>query len=232
MTPVSINGLNVYPFTSVDEILTYIDKHPSLLVAINAEKVVNANSLTREIVNGGIGYCDGAGAVKAVRRKGGENAIRIPGCELWLNIIERYQKEKTFYIVGAKKEVNDEVVERLRSDYPHIKIVGHRDGYINTEEERQALIDDVAEKRPGVVFVAMGSPKQELLMGDMRKRHEAIYQGLGGSFDVYTGRVRRAPKWWREHNLEFAYRFIKQPSRFRREFKRLKFAWWLLIRKV
>ena len=232
MTPVSINGLNVYPFTSVDEILTYIDKHPSLLVAINAEKVVNANSLTREIVNGAIGYCDGAGAVKAVRRKGGENAIRIPGCELWLNIIERYQKEKTFYIVGAKKEVNDEVVERLRSDYPHIKIVGHRDGYINTEEERQALIDDVAEKRPGVVFVAMGSPKQELLMGDMRKRHEAIYQGLGGSFDVYTGRVRRAPKWWREHNLEFAYRFIKQPSRFRREFKRLKFAWWLLIRKV
>ena len=232
MTPVSINGLNVYPFTSVDEILTYIDKHPSLLVAINAEKVVNANSLTREIVNGAIGYCGGAGAVKAVRRKGGENAIRIPGCELWLNIIERYQKEKTFYIVGAKKEVNDEVVERLRSDYPHIKIVGHRDGYINTEEERQALIDDVAEKRPGVVFVAMGSPKQELLMGDMRKRHEAIYQGLGGSFDVYTGRVRRAPKWWREHNLEFAYRFIKQPSRFRREFKRLKFAWWLLIRKV
>ena len=69
-------------------------------------------------------------------------------------------------------------------------------------------------------------------MGDMRRRHEAIYQGLGGSFDVYTGRIQRAPKWWREHNLEFAYRFLKQPSRFRRELKRLKFAWWMLIGKV
>ncbi|MBR5436949.1 MAG: WecB/TagA/CpsF family glycosyltransferase [Muribaculaceae bacterium] len=232
MTPVSLNGLNVYPFTSVDEILEYVDRNPSLLVAINAEKVVNADDLTREIVNGGIGYCDGAGAVKAVKRKGAKDAIRIPGCELWLHIIERYQKEKTFYVVGAKKEVNDEVVAKLRTDFPDIRIVGHRDGYIRTDEERQALIDDVAEKRPDVVFVAMGSPKQELLMGDMRRRHEAIYQGLGGSFDVYTGRIQRAPKWWREHNLEFAYRFLKQPSRFRRELKRLKFAWWMLIGKV
>lgn len=95
MTTISLNGLNVYPFASVDEILEYVDRNPSLLVAINAEKVVNADALTREIVNGGIGYCDGAGAVKAVRRKGAKDAIRIPGCELWLNIIEKYQKEKT-----------------------------------------------------------------------------------------------------------------------------------------
>ena len=78
MTTISLNGLNVYPFASVDEILEYVDRNPSLLVAINAEKVVNADALTREIVNGGIGYCDGAGAVKAVRRKGAKDAIRIP----------------------------------------------------------------------------------------------------------------------------------------------------------
>ena len=55
-----------------------------------------------------------------------------------------------------------------------------------------ALIDDIAEKRPDFVFVAMGSPKQEFLMADMLKRHKAVYQGLGGSFDVYTGRAKRA----------------------------------------
>ena len=68
-------------------------------------------------------------------------------------------------------------------------------------------------------------------MSEMMKGHKAIYQGLGGSFDVYTGRVKRAPKWWQEHNMEFLYRFLKQPQRFRREYYRLKFLLWLLIGK-
>ena len=71
------------------------------------------------------------------------------------------------------------------------------------------MIDDIVEKKPDVVFVAMGSPKQELLMEEIQRQHRAIFQGLGGSFDVYTGHVQRAPKWWVEHNLEFAYRLIK-----------------------
>lgn len=69
----------------------------------------------------------------------------------------------------------------------------------------------------------MGSPKQELLMEEMMERHAAIYQGLGGSFDVYTGNVKRAPKWWVNHDLEFAYRLIKQPSRIKRQIHLVKF---------
>ena len=84
-------------------------------------------------------------------------------------------------------------------------------------------IKDVAEMKPNVVFVAMGAPKQELLMEEMSAVHSAIYQGLGGSFDVYTGNVKRAPKWWVEHNLEFAYRLIKQPSRIKRQIHLLRF---------
>lgn len=71
--------------------------------------------------------------------------------------------------------------------------MNYRNGYLKTPEERKALIEDIAEKKPDVVFVAMGSPKQELLMEEMLERHPAIYQGLGGSFDVYTGAVKRAP---------------------------------------
>ena len=81
------------------------------------------------------------------------------------------------------------------------------------------------------MFVAMGSPKQELLMGDMLRVHPAIYQGLGGSFDVYTGHVQRAPKWWVDHNIEFAYRLFKEPSRIKRQIHLVKFFWWLLIGK-
>ena len=77
----------------------------------------------------------------------------------------------------------------------------------------------------------MGSPAQEILMSEMLARHKAIYQGLGGSFDVYTGTVKRAPKWWIDHNAEFAYRLIRQPKRITRNAKFVKYAWWLLWKK-
>ncbi len=93
------------------------------------------------------------------------------------------------------------------------------------------MIDDVVRVRPDFVFVAMGSPLQELLMADMLSRHKAVYQGLGGSFDVYTGRVPRAPRWWIEHNMEFAYRLVRQPKRITRNIKYVKFAWWLATRQ-
>ena len=84
-------------------------------------------------------------------------------------------------------------------------------------------IEDIVAKKPDVVFVAMGSPKQELLMEEISKRHPAIYQGLGGSFDVYTGNVKRAPEWWVNHNLEWAYRLIKEPTRIKRQIHLVRF---------
>ena len=94
------------------------------------------------------------------------------------------------------------------------------------------MLDDIATKKPDVVFVAMGSPKQELLMEEMAERHPAIYQGLGGSFDVYTGHVKRAPQWWVDHNLEYVYRLIKEPKRIKRQIHLVKYAWWLMTKKL
>ena len=122
----------------------------------------------------------------------------------------------------------DDVVDKLRQDFEGINILGFRNGYINTDKERNLLIKDISEKKPDVVFVAMGSPKQEFIMDELMRVHPAIYQGLGGSFDVYTGRVKRAPFWWQKHNLEFLYRFLKQPQRYRREYYRLKFLFWMV----
>lgn len=221
---ITLNGVKVFPFTSFQQLLDYVSGRKGILVAINAEKILHATPQTREIINRNIGYCDGAGAVMALKRHGVSGAVKLPGCELWLKIIASlYRSGKTFYLVGGKQEVIDATVEKLRQEYAGIRIVGYRNGYLRTPEERQALIDDVALQRPDVVFVAMGSPKQELLMEEMLERHPAIYQGLGGSFDVYTGAVKRAPKWWVEHNLEFLYRLIKQPSRIKRQIHLLKF---------
>lgn len=221
---VELNGVKVHPFSSREELLDYVDQKKGILVAINAEKILHATSETRSIINRNIGYCDGYGAVMALKQKGYKDVVKIPGCELWLDLIRAmYRNGKTFYLVGGKQEVIEQTVAKLNMEFPGIRIVNYRNGYIKTDKEKADLIKDVAEMKPDVVFVAMGSPKQELLMEEMSAVHSAIYQGLGGSFDVYTGNVKRAPKWWVEHNLEFAYRLIKQPSRIKRQIHLLRF---------
>lgn len=230
---IELNGVKVHPFISHEELLSYVSQQKGILVAINAEKILHATEQTRSIINRNIGYCDGIGAVMALKKRGYHNVIKIPGCELWLKIISMtYQQGKTYYLVGGKQEVIDQTVKKLKDEFQGINIVNYRNGYIKTEEEKQELINDIAEKRPDVVFVAMGSPKQELLMEEMSQKHPAIYQGLGGSFDVYTGNVKRAPKWWVDHNLEWAYRLIKEPVRIKRQIHLVKFLFLVKCGKI
>lgn len=220
------------PFTSHDELLHYVMEQKGILVAINAEKILHATNHTRQIINRNIGYCDGSGAVMALRKKGYKDVIKIAGCELWLKIIEKFYLEHTFYLIGSKQDVIEETVYKLNKDFPGIQIIGYHNGYISTDELKQEIISDIVTKKPAIVFVAMGSPKQELFMEELQQHHRAVYQGLGGSFDVYTERVKRAPEWWIKHNLEFAYRLIQQPSRIKRQIHLLRFLWLLQMNKI
>lgn len=231
LNKVNIKGIELYPFTSRHQIAEFVNEHSGILVAINAEKILNQTEETRNIINRNIGYCDGAGPLMLLREMGYKEAIKVAGCELWLSLIEQYYKEKTFYLVGAKQPIIEETVDKLKEQFGGIRIVGFRNGYISSENEKLELIADIDEKKPDVVFVAMGSPKQELLMEELLRQHKAIYQGLGGSFDVYTGHVKRAPKWWVNHHVEWLYRLIHQPSRIKRQIKLLRFAWWIIVSK-
>lgn len=232
MNKVNIRGVKLYPFSSKKQIGEFAAEHPGILIAINAEKILYSTPETRSIINRNIGYCDGAGPQMMLHSMGYKDAVKIAGCELWLSIIRQYYKEKSFYLVGAKQEVVEKTVGKLKEEFRGIDIVGWRNGYIKTEEEKSALIDDIVAKKPDVVFVAMGSPKQELLMEQMLSRHKAIYQGLGGSFDVYTGNVKRATDWWVDHNIEWLYRLIHQPGRIKRQAPLVRFAWWILCEKL
>jgi len=210
--PVKVNGISIFPFQSRQLLLQQIESKRGILVAVNAEKILHATSQTRDIVNRNIGYADGLGAVWALRKKG-YKAVKIPGCEFWLDLINRYEKEKSFYLVGGKQEVIEKVVNKLQDEHPHINLLGYRNGYLKTENEKTQLLEEIEKLKPDVVFVAMGSPKQELLMEEMQKNNpNAIYQGLGGSFDVYIGKVKRAPDFWVKHGLEWAYRWLKEPK--------------------
>ena len=227
-----LNGVQTYAPSSRKELMDYAFKNKRILVAVNAEKILHATDEMRSIINRNLGYPDGMGAVWALRKKGFKNVQKIAGCEFWLDIITTYASTKTFYMVGGKDEVIEETVVKLKKNFPNIKILNHRNGYLNNDDEQSALIKDITDKKPDVVFVAMGSPKQELLMETMYRSHPAVYQGLGGSFDVYIGKVNRAPKWWIKNNMEWTYRLIKQPSRIKRQIHLVRFLFKLGCNKI
>lgn len=218
-----LNGVKTYAPQSRKELITYAFENKAILVAINAEKILHATDESRHIINRNLGFPDGVGAVWALAKKGLPDVVKIPGCELWLDILEQYHEKESFYFIGGKEEIIQQTVAQLKETYPQLQIANFRNGYIKTEEEKQTLIADIVEKKPSIVFVAMGSPKQELLMEEIQRQHTALYQGLGGSFDVYTGNVERAPKWWVKNNLEWAYRLVKQPRRIGRQIHLVRF---------
>ncbi len=225
-----INGIKTHVPNSKQELVEFVFKKQSILIAVNAEKILHASKETRSLINKNIGYPDGFGAVQILKKKGYKNAIKIPGCELWLEIIASYYKTKSFYLIGARQQVMDATVEKLKTKFKGINICKYRNGFIKTEQEQQDVIKDIKAHKPDIVFVAMGSPKQELFMESLQKEHKAVYQGLGGSFDVYTGYVKRAPKWWIKNNLEWANRLIRQPLRIKRQIHLLRFAYNFILK--
>lgn len=226
------NGINIYAPQSRIELINYAIFNHKILVAVNAEKILHASDKSRSIINRNLGYPDGIGAVWALRKKGFKKVVKIPGCELWLDIIKEYNSIKTFYLIGGKNDIIEATVKKLEKDFPGIQILNYRNGFLRNIEEKDKLINDIVEKQPDVIFVAMGSPKQELLMEEMQKKHTATYQGLGGSFDIYTGNVKRAPKWWIKNNLEWAFRLISQPLRVKRQIHLIRFFLLLQLNKL
>lgn len=230
MDRIIIQDMGIIPFNGTEDLLDYVQHNTGILVAVNAEKILKADDSLRALTRKHIGYCDGVGAVLVLRKYGYKGVSRIPGVELWLDIIRRFQTTKSFYFIGSTKETINATIESLNNDFPGINILGFRDGYFQGEERSQ-VIDDVVNKRPDFVFVAMGSPRQEDLMTDMYSRHPVVYQGLGGSFDVYSGKIKRAPKIFRSMGLEWLYRLIRQPSRFRRYLPLFKFFCYVVSSK-
>jgi UDP-N-acetyl-D-mannosaminouronate:lipid I N-acetyl-D-mannosaminouronosyltransferase len=227
---VSINGFRLFGFTDKDNLLAHVAAHKGILIALNAEKLYRRNSELQRLSQNGIGYADGAGAVWALKAQGLKNVTRLPGSELWLDLVEKFAPDSSFYLVGSTEKVIECVIQKLHSQFPSINIVGFRNGFLQSTDF-EGLEKDIVSKQPDVIFVAQGSPKQEQLMLSLQAKHPAIYMGLGGSFDVYTGAVRRAPALFRNNGLEWLYRLISQPSRIKRQIVLVPFAFRLLLRR-
>lgn len=216
-----IKNYKINAFASKNIFLNEIKDSKKILIAMNAEKIMKNDDQLKKIINQNIGYTDGFGAVMALRAKG-LKTIKLPGSELWLDIIQKFETKKTFYFIGSTNSVIESTVKRLKKEYPEIKILGYRNGFINRNDKVE-LINELKSLKPDVVFVAQGSPRQEFLMDELITEHEALYMGLGGSFDIYGGTKKRAPRLFLKLELEWLYRLLKEPTRVGRQFALIKF---------
>ncbi|WP_411705306.1 lipopolysaccharide N-acetylmannosaminouronosyltransferase [Edaphovirga cremea] len=227
----TIRGLDIWGFRNMAQFLDHLFAGKRIktgtLVAINAEKVlaVERDPSLHELINGvEYKYADGISIVRSIRRKYPDAVIsRIAGADLWEALMQRAGQEGApVFLIGGKPEILLQTETQLRAQW-NVNIVGSQNGYF-TPEERESLFHRVKASGAAIVTVAMGSPRQEILMRDCRETYpDALYMGVGGTYDVYTGHVKRAPKFWQNSGLEWLYRLILQPSRFGRQLKLLKY---------
>lgn len=235
MQLVKLDDLGITSFASMDEAVQYIvaggEVRKEFAIAINAEKIVSAINEPKimEVLQAGtLRYADGIPIVWALKQKG-VTGVRIAGCDLWTNLMEKSVFYKTpVYIVGASAAVNISVAQKLRE--VGVNLVGTQDGYFRDESE---VIEKIVHSKPKIVTVAMGSPAQEIFIQKCRGEYpEAFYMGVGGTYDVYVGKVKRAPLWMQKFHLEWSYRLLKQPSRIFRQANLFKYIWLLLTKKL
>ena len=158
---------------------------------------------------------DGIGVVKAAHILGLPVKERVTGVEVVQKLLGFLNEQgKSIYLLGAQKAVVEALAEKIGSQYPNVIVAGYKDGYI---QDKDAAFDEIVERKPDVVLVALGIPAQELLIYNHYDRFEkGIFVGVGGSFDVLSGMKKRAPKIFIKLNLEWLYRIVSEPKRMKR----------------
>lgn len=158
---------------------------------------------------------DGIAVVKAARKVGVNVTERITGIDIAEYLLKLANENKySIYLFGAKEEVINTLIAKIKKEYPNINILGYSNGYV---KDRDLVMQDVLKKKPDICMVALGIPYQEKIIAKyFSKAKKGIFIGVGGSFDVLSGTKKRAPKIFIKLNLEWLYRIVTEPSRLKR----------------
>ena len=219
MERVKLLGIDIDKYT-FDEAIEYAKSKKGQVVTINPEMIDYAakNAVFASIIkNAELVIPDGIGVQLGLKILG-HNIKRIPGIEFAKRLIAELEG-RPVALIGAKPNVIQKAVENLKNEYPNLNLVYVHDGYF---EDTDKILDEVCAKEPELVLAALGSPKQEEFIYRLKKMlPDALMIGVGGSFDVWSGEVERAPQIYQKLWLEWLYRTLKEPKRFKRIFPAL-----------
>ena len=231
-------GVHVSPLTYegiVSEIQTRMNRNEkSTIIAVNPEKVIAANRdpQVKTLINESTFQIpDGVGVLLASKLKGGKITSRVTGVDMMGKLLDfAALKGHSVYFYGAKEEVVTKAIAEIQKERPLLLVAGYTNGY---EKDETALVQRINDSGAKILFVALGSPKQELwIKRNLRNLPNVlVFQGVGGSFDVFSGMVKRAPAFFCKYGLEWLYRLGSNPSRIKRQLNLPIFLWKVLIGK-
>lgn len=233
MKKINVLGINFDNQTLKEfknDFLRRLYNHDStLIVTANPEIVMAAqeNPEFMKIIQEDADYvtADGIGVVKASQMLKTPLKERVTGYDLFTWFLRvASDKELRVYLIGAKPDIIHAVQAKISRSYRGIRLVGAEDGYFH--EDLDIVARRITKTNPDMVFAALGYPKQEQLLAILRRNLvPAIMMGVGGSFDVFSGMVKRAPETWQQMHLEWFYRLLKDPKRIKRMTVLPKFIW-------
>lgn len=219
----------------LQEIKTAVEVNKKqFIVTANPEIVMKTrddNSYKETVLSADYIVPDGIGILLAAKRNKTPIKERIPGVEL-MEAMLKYANEnrKTCYFLGAEKAVNKKLVKKVANEYPNLIIGGYHHGFFELDDLN--IVEDVKKSDADFVFVALGFPRQEnWIKTHYEDFNKGIFMGVGGSFDVISESVKRAPDFWIKLNLEWLYRILKQPTRASRFFVVIKFMILTILKK-
>ena len=205
-----------------------------VMMAKEDEKFLNIIKEADLVIPDGIGLVIASKIIKNPLKE------RVTGIDLMENILNYCnENNKSIFILGGKPGVADRAVENIVKKYPNIKksgsyhgyFKGHHIGHEGHDEEKE-VINKINELKPDILFVAFGAPKQELWIQRYKDEvNTSILMGVGGSVDVYAGEVKRAPEFYQKFGLEWLYRLVKEPWRYKRMMLLPKFIVQVAIKK-
>lgn len=160
---------------------------------------------------------DGVGTVLASKIINNPVKERIPGIDVVREVLIKANLEgRSIYLLGAKEEILNKCIANIKLEFPNLKIAGFHNGYFDINS-CDNIVEDVCTSNPWAIFVAMGSPRQEIFIEKIfEKSNVHIFMGVGGVFDIFSGELKRAPKWMLSLGLEWLYRVINEPFRIKR----------------
>ena len=206
------------------------------VVKLGTEMVVQAqrDPAFRDAVNhAALSLCDTVGLLAVARRRGATLRERVTGVELLERLCARAAAEGTrVYLLGGADGVAADAAAVLEARFPGLQIAGVRHGFFGSDEMAR-IIADIRESDAQILYVGLGSPRQEFFLAEhLRATGCGAGIGVGGSFDVVSGRVQRAPRLWRRFGLEWLYRLLREPKRWRRQLALPYFVWLIALERL